>query len=101
MSDRPNLHAIQQKKFVPEAFEGQFESFPDTPPRSIITVDLGGERLRVLVRKVTDDDHVKVEVVSMPFSKNHSIKHGDVVAAIRVKGLNGRDEWEYDKDAKR
>ncbi|HXZ02289.1 MAG TPA: hypothetical protein VEI03_20005 [Stellaceae bacterium] len=88
--DRPPLHHIQQRRFVPAAHGGEPR---EAPHAAIVTVDLGGERMRCIVRKVLDEDTVILEITGVPMSRNHGHKQGDFVGARRQRGLHGGDEW--------
>jgi hypothetical protein len=84
--DRPNLDTIAQRRFVPSEHQGAGEG---TPHGSVLTVDLGGERMRATVRKVLDPDTVIVEITGVPFTRNHGYKQGDMVGCRRESGLLG------------
>lgn len=88
--DRPALHLLQQRRFVPVEWDGELK---DAPARGVVTVDLGGEVIRCPVRRVVDEDTVLLELTGVPMSRNHAFKQGDFVGARRRRGLNGRDEW--------
>lgn len=88
--DRPPLHLIPQRRFVPVEWEGDLK---EAPPGSVITVDLGGEVIRCPVRRVLDEDTVLLELTGVPMSRNHNFKQGDFVGARRQRALSGRDEW--------
>lgn len=88
--DRPPLGHIQQRRFVPTAHDGEVA---EAPHAAIVTVDLGGERMRCVVRKTIDEDTVILEITGVPMSRNHSHKQGDFVGARRQRGLHGGDEW--------
>lgn len=88
--DRPMLHTIRQRRFVPEAYDGEPANAPHA---AIITVDLGGERMRCVVRKVVDEDTAILEITGVPMSRNHSHKQGEFVGARRQRGMHGGDEW--------
>ncbi|MGO8916221.1 MAG: hypothetical protein ACLQJR_09965 [Stellaceae bacterium] len=89
-ADRPPLQHIRQQRFVPQAFAGEP---PDAPHNAVITVDLGGERMRCIVRKAVDEDTVILEITGVPMARNHTHKQGDFVGARRQRGLHGGDEW--------
>lgn len=60
---------------------------------SDITVSLPGERLRATVRKIVGRKAVLVELTSMPMTKGHMFRLGDLVPC--VAGHNGLEEiWE-------
>jgi hypothetical protein len=88
--DRPGLHLIQQRRFVPVEWDGDLK---DAPARGVVTVDLGGEVMRCTVRRVVDQDTVLLELTGVPMSRNHGFKQGDFVGARRRRALNGRDDW--------
>jgi len=89
--DRAPLHLIQQRLFVPVEHGGDLE---EAPHASILTVDLGSERMRCLTRLVVDDNTVVVEITGVCMSKNHSFRQGDFVAAKRHRHMGGSDEWQ-------
>lgn len=89
-ADRPALQHLKTRRFVPQAFAGEAT---EAPPDAVITVDLGGERMRCVVRKAVDDDTVILEITGVPMSRNHAHKQGDFVGARRQRGLHGGDEW--------
>jgi hypothetical protein len=87
--DRPLI--IPSSKFLPVEHDGDIEG---APRESLLTVDLGGERIRCLVRRVIDEDTVMVEVASITFTRGlHPYKQGDFVGAKRTRHMGGRDEW--------
>lgn len=88
--DRPPLHLIQKRRFVPEAHDGDAAA---APAAAMLAVDLGGERLRAVVRRVVDPDLVVVEVTSIPFTRNHAFRQGDFVPVARNKAMLG-EVWE-------
>ena len=88
--DRPLLHVIPKPRFVPVEHEGDGS---DAVPASKLTVDLGGEAMRCLVRLVVDDDTVVVEITGVCMAKNHGFRQGDFVAARRGRHMGGHDEW--------
>jgi len=88
--DRPPLQHIRPQRFVPQAFAGEAA---DAPHNAVITVDLGGERMRCVVRKTVDDDTVILEITGAPMSRNHTHKQGDFVGARRQRAMHGGDEW--------
>ena len=88
--DRPPLHLIEQRRFAPVEHEGEAETASHA---SILTVDLGGERMRCLTRLVVDEDTAVVEITGVCMSKNHPFRRGDFVAAKRERDMGGREEW--------
>lgn len=88
--DRAPPHLIRKRRFVPVEHEGEME---DAPPAAKLTVDLGGEAMRCLVRLVVDEDTVVVEVTGIAMSKNHAFRRGDFAAAKRGRHMGGHDEW--------
>lgn len=58
-----------------------------------MTVDLPGERIRVTVGDVVDDDSFRAVIMMAPMGKSHSYKIGDTVLFKRVAGQIG-DTWE-------
>lgn len=58
-----------------------------------LVVQLPGERLRALIRRVVTDDAVIVEITSVPLAKSHTYKRGDIVACRRDSTDFG-DVWE-------
>ena len=88
--DRPALQAIVQRRFVPAEHDGDIT---DAPHAAKLTVDLGGEAMRCLVRLVIDEDTVIVEITGICMAKSHAFKQGDFVAANRRRDLSGRDRW--------
>lgn len=89
-ADRAPLHLIGKSRFVPVEHDGDMEG---APPTAKLTVDLGGEAMRCLVRLVVDDDTVVVEITGVCMSKNHPFRQGDFVAAKRSRHMGGHDEW--------
>lgn len=53
-----------------------------------LIINLPGERLRAIIRRVVTNDAVIVEVTSIPLAKSHQYKRGDYVACRR-------DDTEY------
>jgi hypothetical protein len=88
--DRPPLQHLKTRRFMPQAFAGEAV---EAPPDAVITVDLGGERMRCVVRKAVDDDTVILEITGVPMSRNHAHKQGDFVGARRQRGIHGGDDW--------
>lgn len=88
--DRPPLHVVQPWRFVPAEHEGNMD---DAPPAAKLTVDLGGESMRCLVRLVVDEDTAVVEITGVCMSKNHPFRLGDFVAVKRGRHMGGHDEW--------
>lgn len=88
--DRPARQAIVQRRFVPAGHDGDMA---DAPHAAKLTVDLGGEAMRCLVRLVIDEDTVVVEITGVCMAKSHALKQGDFVAASRRRDLSGRDQW--------
>jgi hypothetical protein len=86
------------RKHVPTEWEGDAGNCPQ---QQRLTVDLGGERVRVVVRRVVTLDKVLVELDKLPASRNHAFKHGDFVACER-KATPFGEVWEaarYPADA--
>jgi hypothetical protein len=86
-----HLRARLRTRFVPVEHDGSME---DAPHQAKLTVDLGGEQMRCLVRLVIDEDTVVVEITGVCMSKNHSFRQGDFVAAKRGRHMGGHDEWQ-------
>ena len=95
-ADQPPLHHIQPQHFVPIEYEGSME---DAPHNARLTVDLGGEKMRTLVRHVEDENSVVVEIIGVCMSRNHPFKQGDFVRAERWRHMSGRDEWRAGREA--
>lgn len=88
--DRPPLHVIGQRRFVPDAHDGDTAS---APAAAMLAVDLGGERVRAVVRLVVDPDLAVIEVTGIPFTRNHAFRQGDFVPVARRKAMLG-EVWE-------
>lgn len=58
-----------------------------------LTIDLPGEKLRALVRKVLNKNKIVLELTSVPLAKSHAYKKGDLIACKRVQGMFG-EVWE-------
>lgn len=78
-----------KRKHVPQEWEGDAA---DCPQSQRLTVDLGGERIRAIVRMVVTDDKVLVELDRLPFNRSHSFKQGDFVACERMRDAFG-ETW--------
>jgi hypothetical protein len=85
-----HARALQQRRFMPLEHDGGME---DAPHAAKLTVDLGGEAMRCLVRLVVDEDTVVVEVTGVCMSKNHAFRQGDFAAAKRCRHMGGHDQW--------
>jgi hypothetical protein len=88
--DRTPLNLAGKARFVPVQHEGSME---DAPHAAKLTVDLGGEAMRCLVRLVVDENTVVVEITGVCMSKNHPFRQGDFVAANRARHMGGHDTW--------
>jgi hypothetical protein len=88
--DRPPRPLVARKRFVPEEYDGDA---PSAPASAMLSVDLGGERMRVVVRMVVDPDLVVIEVTGIPFTRNHTFRQGDFVPVARKPALLG-EVWE-------
>lgn len=58
-----------------------------------ITVDLPGEKLRALIKKILSETEIVLQLTSTPLAKSHTYKKDDFVACKRVAGMFG-EIWE-------
>ena len=86
---RTHLLNHQRRKHIPEEWDGPAE---ETPPAARLTVDLGGERIRAVVRMVVTADKVLVELDRLPFGRSHGFKEGDFVDCARMRDGFG-EKW--------
>jgi hypothetical protein len=92
---RTHLMNHQRRKHVPEAWGFGQDGAP--PPAAWLTVQLGGESIRALVRHVEQEDLVVAELVNLPFSRNHSFRQHDFVACARKRDQFS-ETWEAARD---
>lgn len=60
---------------------------------TFLTIDLPGEKLRALVKKVLDKNKIILQLTSVPLAKSHNYQKDDFVACKRVQGIFG-EMWE-------
>jgi hypothetical protein len=87
---RAHMLAHPKGRHVPIEHEGDHR---DAPPGALLSVDLGGERMRAVVRLVVDPDLVVIEVTGTPFTRNHAFRQGDFVPVARRQAMLG-EAWE-------
>lgn len=58
-----------------------------------IVVQLPGEKLRAMIKRVVTEDAIIVELTSVPLAKSHTYQRGDYIACRRQKTSLG-EEWE-------
>lgn len=58
-----------------------------------LTIDLPGEKLRAVVRKILTPNKVVIELTGCPLAKSHQYKKDDFVACKRTQGIFG-ETWE-------
>lgn len=60
---------------------------------SYLTIDLPGEKLRALVKKVINNNKIILQLTNQPLAKSHTYRKDDFVACIRKEGMFG-EMWE-------
>jgi hypothetical protein len=93
---RTHFRVHAPRKHVPQ--EWRFEMDGTPPPASWLTVQLGGEAIRALVRHIEHEDLVIVELVNLPFSRNHTFRQHDFVPCERKRDGFG-ETWEARRNA--
>lgn len=64
---------------------------------SYVVVQMPGETMRVLVKKIISDDAILIYVDSVPMAKTHNFGFERTYGARR-RSRNGRDVWEPQQD---
>jgi hypothetical protein len=90
-----HLRVHARSKHIPQAWG--FDQGGAPPPAAWLTVELGGESIRTLVRHVEHEDLVVVELVNLPFSRNHSFRQHDFVPCERKRD-QFCEKWEAARD---
>lgn len=58
-----------------------------------LIIELPGEKLRALVRRVLNKNKIVLQLTNVPLAKSHTYKKDDFVACKRVQGMFG-ESWE-------
>ena len=58
-----------------------------------LTIELPGEKLRALIKKILTKHKIVLQLTSVPLAKSHAYKQYDFVACKRVQGMFG-ETWE-------
>lgn len=85
-----------EKALSQQIIPGSYQRFtPDVG--NYVVVQMPGETMRVLVKKVINEDAILVYLDSVPMSKSHNFGFERTYGARR-RSRNGRDVWEPQQD---